>query len=211
MQKRTKSPCWHLLCWKSTQRKQENWCTLRTSISQPGKTISRPFFKSPKHRVSLWHCMIISGSWICQQKYSKHRFKIRHIFFLPWLTKNPTNKQKSPNKLDFQRLPMFIHSKSPFFLSLKRKNDVQLEKRLFYQGKICFFWMVLNDGEKAPRTNSNNQNPLFFFFSKSLLPKSAVLIGKSCTLVAGTKPVSCKDGWSEWDFYMPYLVYLLQI
>lgn len=58
---------------------------------------------------------------------------------------------------------MFIHSKSYFFPLTKEKMMFKLEKRLFYQCKICFFWMVLNDAEKTLRTDSSNHNPLFFF------------------------------------------------
>lgn len=43
----------------------------------------------------------------------------------------------------------------------------KLEKRLFYQGKICFFLMVLNDAEKTLRTDSSNHNPIFFFLQIS--------------------------------------------
>lgn len=58
---------------------------------------------------------------------------------------------------------MFIHSKSFFFSLTKEKMMFKLEKRLFYQGKICFFWMVLNDAEKTLRTDSSNHNSLLFF------------------------------------------------
>lgn len=43
----------------------------------------------------------------------------------------------------------------------------KLEKRLFYQGKICLFLMLLNDTEKTLRTDSSKHNPLFFFKSQA--------------------------------------------
>lgn len=92
-------------------------------------------------------------------------------------THEQTNKQTSPNKPNSLSEVINAHPQQKlFFFSLtKEKMMFKLEKRLFYQGKICFFWMMLNDAEKTLRTDSSNHNPLFFFslqISSSLISSS---------------------------------------
>lgn len=71
-----------------------------------------------------------------------------------------TEKPKPTNQ-PFRSYQCSSTAKAIFFSLTKEKMMFKLEKRLFYRGKICFFWMVLNDAGKTLRTDSSNHNPFF--------------------------------------------------